>query len=342
MSEHDRHDPAGSRTYWLGVPAVIGLLVIAVGWAVQGNTIDIHGAAHTFLPGLLANIGTALLLGVFFLLIQRSLSAQIRQVDATTQSVEQQVRDVRQEVADTVSRLDDLTGETAELLQATRDTDTAIADAVEQTASFDAVAQLLRRGRELGAISSYGPRVAMPHGERLRFRQVYEDGDESRPMIWVAQESPSGVDREIRAIWSAGEGFPAVMVGLAEEMKKRNAYPGDSVFDSTGLLRRLIETVSLGIGSREHARGDMQNLGPIIEIINPEWALTEDGLEHLSKPPYALRPNQLLEDEFLRESMLQKNWIKARSNLFEDAWELAGDYFKRRKKSRPLVSPGDE
>jgi hypothetical protein len=103
-----------------------------------------------------------------------------------------------------------------------------------------------------------------------------------------------------------------------------------------------MQTVSLGIGSRENPRGDMQAFGPIIEIINPEWALTEDGLEHLTKPPNAISPDQLLNHAFLRESMLQKNWVKAMSDLFDEAWELAGDNYRRRRRRHPLVSRPDD
>jgi hypothetical protein len=323
-----------STVVWLGIVVLLGVVGIGVGWAIEGNTIRLHGAAHTFVPGLLADIGTALLLGVFFLVVQRSVSSQIQQA---AQDVRREVDDVRDEVRQTANRLSELTAETASLLTEARDRDSAMARAIEEDASFEAVADLLRRGTELGAVSGRGLRVAMAHGERLRFRLVSAEesaGGPPAPMIWLEVEGPYGTERHVSAIWSAGEGFPAVLVRLAEEMKRQAVFPGDSVFDATSLLSGLVETLEFAIHLRENPRGDMHQLGAMIERINDEWALTKDGLEHLSKPPYAMQPSQLLDDAHFREHMLDKTWVISRQDEFEDAWDLARRYYERSRGAR--------
>jgi len=265
--------------------------------------------------------------------VQTSLSSQISRVDEATQEVRREVDDVKGELQAASHRLDQLTDETGGLLAARRDQDAARVRAVEEDASFDAVAALIRRGQELGVTTSNGARVAMTNGDRLRFRLVYGQahGEERpTPMIWLNLDRPDGEDRRITAIWSPDEGFPDALVRLGEEMKRRREYPGDAIFDATALLTALVAATQLGIDLRQDPRGDEYQLDPIVEIVNAEWALTDGGLEHLSEPPYQIRPDQLLNDAHYRDHMLDKNWVRNGAAEFATAWDVAHAYYKRR------------
>lgn len=318
---------------------------IAFGWTVASGVFVPHGAAHAFLPGLMTNIGTALLLGVLFLYLQQSLSSRIAQVDSATEQVRQSVDEVRTEVEGTARQLSDLTAETQDLLRRAREEDEARIRSAKADGSFAAVSDLLRRGAEMRAITRKGLRVAMLHGERLRFNLVTradQAGDAPIPLILINQESPFGADRQIHGIWSPGEGLPEVLVRMAEEMKSRGQFPGDNVFDAGGLLNQLTEAIELVIGLRERSRGDTHQLDPLIELLNAEWALTDTGLEHLTKPPYEVRVDQLLDDPPFRDHMLDKNWVVAHRGEFEEAWDLAHGYHKARRDQHHLTVKRDE
>jgi hypothetical protein len=69
-------------------------------------------------------------------------------------------------------------------------------------------------------------------------------------------------------------------------------------------------------------------LGPIIEIPNAHWAVTEWGLDSLDGR-YSIDATRLVDDDTdVRRDMLQKMWVKEHEEEFEQALSVAEAYHR--------------
>jgi hypothetical protein len=302
----------------------VGAVLIAVGW--------LMGGTKSFVPALLANLGTALFLFAPLLWIQRALSREITRTGATVREVQREVADVREGLTETNVRLDELGARTAERIASARSAAADTVEVVRRDVSFENVRDALNRAISLRAIAGHGVRVALPHGYRLRFRPAttVAPSGESDPIVWISLEGAEGSRQPVTVIWSAGEDSPTVLGRLAEEMQEHNVYPGDDAFDGGKIFDALLDGLSLGIEAKtaEHGSGD---LGDVIELINPKWALLVDGLLHLGEPSYYVTVNHLLDDEHYFQHMLDKNWVVADEDSFREAWELAQSFHQHQR-----------
>jgi len=300
--------------------ALAGVGLIAWGWIRQG--------VHGYLPGLLANLGTALLLGVLFIVLQATITRKIEDVRSTTHQLETGLGEVQQELARTSERLDELTNATTERIQTAR---TELADQIaglNEDVSFERVAGLLERGDELQALSRRGVRVRLPHADlrlRWQYRLVVPQGyTEREPIIQILLEDPSGKPLDVVVAWSPGQLLSEVIANLAEDMKRQGVYPGDAAMDTAAVVRSLAATLQLAIEARGGV-GGTRELSHVVELVNERWALTDHGLEHLGTPVLAISPSELRDHE-RRNTVRGFTWVAQDVDKFEQAWDLGQRY----------------
>ena len=137
----------------LGSVALGGAALIGWGWIRRGT--------HDYLPGLLANLGTALLLGVLFIVLQQIITRRIDDVRTNTRDLQTGLGQVQRDLARTSERLDELTGATRSRNQSAH---AELADEIRGLAtdvSFRRVFGLLSRGEDL-QVPRRGVRVRLP------------------------------------------------------------------------------------------------------------------------------------------------------------------------------------
>src|SRR5438105_380300 len=123
----------------LGLVTVVGIALVGVGWSIQGAS---------YVPGLLMQLGTSMMLLVPLALLGFMLEDRIRHA-------EEQLRT-------TAERLDTLTAVTRERLAASRQQRDDLFEAARRAPRQDAVRALLEDAGEIGAIDPSGPRVLVP------------------------------------------------------------------------------------------------------------------------------------------------------------------------------------
>lgn len=315
---------------------VLGVLLIVVGAQLESG----------FWSSLLLELGVTALVVLPLLWLERVLE---RRVELSEEKTREHVDAVAVEIADVSGRLEDTRRSLADVrqqledrLRAAADADFELVERAKANLSFDAVASLLDRAAQLGAVSQDGVRVALPgRWERLRFNTsiaIPPEGDGDRePVILMRLEGANGDDLGIRVSWTPSEPADEALLALAEAWKRDGTYPGNAALDAEQIFDRLLLTLEIAIRSRQ-AGGDDQ-LDPVIELISPNWALTDFGLEHLPAP-YQIDRERLKTEEDLahwRGHMRDKSWSaeedgRATESREPDFWmvtEVAHRYFSQ-------------
>jgi hypothetical protein len=273
----------------LGSVTVVGIALVGVGWSIQGTS---------YVPGLLMQLGTSMMLLVPLALLGFMLEDRIRHA-------EEQLRT-------TAARLDTLTAVTRERLAASRQQRDDLFDTARRAPRQDAVRALLEDAREIGAIDPSGPRVLVP-GTSLRLRFRADDGS-----IQIDVQEPDGSSLGQLA-WNGGDSAEAFAQGLAAKLRAINRYPGDTSFDPAAVLRSLLETLQLGVRARTGEHSD--DLGHLIEVPNEHWAISTEGLfslkHHYQIPAQSITSSH---DDWPRH-MRTLAWVDA--SAFDEAYYLA-------------------
>jgi hypothetical protein len=273
----------------LGSVTVVGVTLVAVGWVIQGRA---------YVPGLMMQLGTSMMLLVPLALLGFVLENRMRQA-------EQQIRA-------TAAQLDALTAVTRQQLSEHQRKREELLDAAERDPTQSMLRLLLGEAAEIGAIVSVGPRVPLPGSAlRLRFRP---DGTDV-----VAQvEEPDGTVLGF-VPWHTKESADAFAKRLAGDLRALGRYPGDGAFDPSAMLQQLLKVLRLGIDARSGERG--HDLGPLIEVPNEHWAISSEGLFSLQRP-YHIPTDRIIgsHENWLRY-MGSQTW--ADMPAFEEAYSLA-------------------
>ncbi len=230
----------------LGFVTFSGVALVAVGWILQGES---------YVPGLLQQLGSSLMLLVPLALLGFMLEGRLRRT-------EEQLRA-------TTERLDTLTAVTRQRLAETRRHQDQMFDQARRAPNRSAILELLAEATRIGAIDSSGIRVRVPATTlRLRFRPTAAD------ILVVVEEADGAALGE--ADWNADESAESFAQELAEVLRKLDRYPGDASYDPTMIFDRLIEILQLGVQARvgESSR-DLEHL---IEMPNDYWAICAGGL----------------------------------------------------------------
>lgn len=280
----------------LGSVTVAGIALVAVGWVIQGSS---------YLPGLLMQLGTSMMLLVPLALLGLMLENRIRHA-------EEQLRS-------TAARLDTLTAVTRERIATSRRQRDDLFDAAKQAPQQDMVRALLEDAAEVGAVDPLGVRVLVPGTSlRLRFRA---QGDGIDVQVEELDGSPAD-----HLTWREHEPAEAFAQQVAATLRRLDRYPGDAGFDPTTMLRHLLDMVHRGVRARTGE--DAEDLGHLIEIPNEQWAVSSEGLfalqQHYHIPARSIAGSH---DDWPRH-MRTLAWVD--QTAFEEAYQLARRLLNRR------------
>jgi hypothetical protein len=273
-----------------------GVAMIGWGWLLAGRD---------YLPDLLLQLGSSLVLLVPLVLLGWMLEARMRRT-------EDQAHDIASGLAEIRSQVDDLGEATRSLIRSEHaDWQDAIEKA-RRAPDQEAIAGLLRDAAALSAVASTGVRAGVPRTD-LRLRFVPGPDVELRLVL----EQANGT-RVSELTWRPDEPFHAVARWVADVLMARDAYPGDDGYDSGRPLMDLLDVIEVGVAART---GRLPHpLGPLIELPNPQWAVASDGL-HCRERKYHIPAERLLDTaEDWRGHMLGKSWVDQTS--FLQAYDL--------------------
>ncbi len=273
----------------LSAVTIVGIVLVSAGWIIQGPT---------YLPGLLMQLGTSMMLLVPLALLGFML--------------ENRIRGAEEELRATAARLDTLTAVTRERLATSRRRRDEMFEAARRVPAQDRIRALLDDAVQIGAIDPLGVRVLVP-GTSLRLRFAQYDSN-----VQASVEEQDGTPLGQLA-WNDGESAEDFSQRLAERLRTLDRYPGDVSFDPAIVLQRLLEIAQLGIHARtgEHPH----DLGHLIEIPNKQWAISAEGLFSLDR--YYHIPVQRLtgfHDNWPRH-MRTLAWVNAAA--FDEAYLIA-------------------
>lgn len=316
----------------LAIPAVtvaLGACTIFAGSLVRGD----------YAPQVWLDIGAALVLFGPLYWAQSMLEREVRQQEQHTRSsVEQLSHELEAIRQQTTASLDDLRQVTLENVQERRRTDEDAFRRFEEAPTFESVAELLDRARELGAVSGRGVRVRLPATTfRLRFPITTRRDNGSVPVLDVGIEEEDGtVPHDATAAriamrgqqpvpWSAQTSADAWAASVAPELQKLNRYPGDDEFDPAGALQQLTALLRVAVESRTRPpSAAMPRLRPVIEMPNDEWVVTEDGIQSpTSGTGFTVKE---LFNEGTEEAALAQ-LAEDRAAKLREAWRLARSLF---------------
>jgi hypothetical protein len=281
----------------LGSVTIAGIALVASGWVIQGKA---------YVPGLLMQLGTAMMLLVPLALLGFMLENRMRQAE--------------EEIRATAAQLDSLTAVTRQRLAEHQRQREELLDAAQRDPTQGTVLVLLKEAEEIGAVVPSGARVALPGSSlRLRFRP---DGTDV-----VAQVEEAG-GRVLGTVpWHATESAAAFARRVAQDLRTRDGYPGDRGFDPSAVLRELLKVIRIAIEARSGERP--HDLGPLIELPNDQWAISSDGLFSLQRPYHIPAQRLIGSHENWPTYMRTQAWVDAPA--FEEAYLLA----------RQLLRPDD-
>jgi hypothetical protein len=273
----------------LSLVTLLGIALVAIGWVLQGPS---------YLPGLLQQLGSSLMLLVPLAVLGFVLEGRL-------QRTEEQLRA-------TVEQLGTLTAVTRERLAEMRVQQDQMFDQARQAPSRNVILELLADATRIGAIDGAGLRVRVPASTvRLRFRPGGAD-------ILVAVEEENGAVLG-KADWNADESAERFAAELAGVLRKLDRFPGDARYDPTAVFQRLLEILQLGMQARA---GEYPNdLEYLIEVPNEHWAICAGGLFSLQRH-YRIPVDRItsgLED--WPRHMRSLGWVDSAS--FEEAYSLA-------------------
>jgi hypothetical protein len=290
--------------------AVLGTLLVVAGWVMQGRD---------YVPGLLLQIGSSLLLAVPLLLLGRVLEARLRRTEARAESISSGLADVRTQLDEATARIEDLGDATRERIQQQREDDQSALRAAEQDISHASLVDLLARATRSGVVAAQGIRVQVPGAARwLRIRLDDRDG---LPALTLTLENRAGRAPEpVR--WPAGEPPQALAERLIDALHATGAPAAADLFDATELFRRVLGTLRCGFDNL----GGLGGVCAIIEAPNDQWAITTDGLRSF-QPPYRIPTERMLDlGEDWPRHMRQKDWVD--DEKFIDAYRVALDLYR--------------
>lgn len=273
----------------LGAVTLVGVSLVAAGWFIQGRA---------YVPGLLMQLGTSMMLLVPLALLGFVLENRMRRA-------EEQIRA-------TAAQLDTLTAVTRQRLSEHQRQRDELFGAARRDPAQGMIRVLLGEALEIGAIASAGARVQLPGTVlRLRFRP------DDTAVLAQLEEMDGTILGSVP--WQASETAAIFAERLADALGALDRYPGGSRFDPSAVLQRLLKLVQLGIEARTGERA--HDLGPLIEIPNEQWAISSDGLFSLQRRYHIPAERIVGSREDWPRYMRTQAWVDIPA--FEEAYALA-------------------
>jgi hypothetical protein len=315
MEERPNPDQWPARAAWpaliLVVATLIGVLLVAAGWLIQGEE---------YLPGLLLQVGSSLVLLVPLLLLGRLLERRVRRTEQNTQALVSGLDDVQATVNANTRRLDAMSDITRERIRDEQAADEASLRAAEADPTYERIRTLLGRTRDLQAISASGLRVAIA-GSRRRVRLEPAERQETPsdpPSLRLVIEEEDG--RPLRTVsWYRTEPTEEMTQRIERQLRDLSGDTGDVAFDATELLRQLLASLRLAIETHNGARP--HELGSLAEVVNEQWAIADEGVYALDSEYSISRDRLVSTGEDWPTFMSSKPWVDG--HRFQQAYRIA-------------------
>ena len=259
-------------------------LAFLLGAAVIGASFRVGSGSPA--ASVLGDGGVAILLFLPLYWIQDRSYREVRQIEnkqkdtaESVEALERTVQDVKEEMKAAQLRIDELGPATRELIAERRDSDNAAVAAFLATPTWETTRKMLWAATRLGAV---GHSIACRLGRSDQWiffatglRPARAQGFLSAIEVFLDSEAPNNGRRDDSVYWTQNESPQEFMAKAAEKLKSLRKYPGDSYFDASALLRQLGETVQKALDARHRGR----DIGAVYAWVNPDWVLTDRGLE---------------------------------------------------------------
>jgi hypothetical protein len=263
----------------------------------------------SYSEGLLLNLGVGVLLFAALYVVQRHLLDRVRQVrEETEKSVErisENVEQVRQDLAEARIRLEEVGPLAQAALARERERDKARLRSLDESVDFDTVRDLLNRAKELSAISNSGLRIPAVSGTVwTSWNSGYDPGImagwapgpmPSRPESIRIRIEDFGGKNLGSVSWLPDGALSEVMTQVGRELQRKGVYPGDQEFNPSRILERLQGDLAKVLEFSTSGDALAYELGPVIEVVNDEWVVTDFGVQCL-KRSYTVETQRLGEN----------------------------------------------
>jgi len=273
----------------------IGLALVGAGWVIQGSS---------YVPGLLQQFGSALVMLVPLLYLGNLLEKRMRRTEEQARSISHDLARVRSDVAATAAMVDALRATTRDDVErSAQQRSDAFTDA-ENSLSSDTVGRVVAEAAAISAIGPTGLRVKLGHGD-ARLRMPPPSGRDLQPTVEHAGGAPISV-----LTWRWGEDARTLheRVTAAVGAELNEAY-----------LPALVEALRTAVAGNT---GELPvSLGPVLEIPNDHWVVATDGLHSLKRPYHIPRSRLLDQREDWPRYMGDKDWVSPAK--FAEAYGLA-------------------
>lgn len=246
-------------------------------------------------PSTFLDFGATILLGTLLYMAQRSLVQVVRRENRRTRTAVENVGvradALEQRLERQSARIETLADEIEEARTQRYSAQDAGISAVTEEMTFQAVLDaLLAAERSRATSHSFRVRASSDlHGMRLYFRALIamDRATGGTPVIslttWFVD-----IRQTIRDSWQIGEDVTTVMNRIAAKLEAANIDSSVATFDPTAVSRNLAASLDLASRSRRGALSSRLR-GPLIEMIDDHWALTDAGLESLVDDTFVAR-----------------------------------------------------
>lgn len=253
-------------------------------------------------PSTFLDFGATILLGALLYVIQRSFVQVVRRESRETRivvgDVEARAGVLERQVGQQSARIETL-AEEIELGRRGRyaEEDSAVA-AVTDEMTYDSVSRVLLEAERRRAISqSFRVRASGDvRGMRLYFKIVYAMDRSSGGTPFISLTTWfTDIRNTVRDSWQQGEDVSTVMNRIIVQMESANIDASTKTLDTELVFRNLRASLDLAFRS---LRGELDRRlrGPLIEMVDDQWVLTDEGIESLVDDvfvPRGLFPNTI-------------------------------------------------
>lgn len=267
---------------------VVGLAVIAIATALVGGWTD-----PSFWSSVLVNLGTTVFLAGFLVWLERRFVAATRTVarETATTAASEAATSAAAEVTQVLSeRIDGIQARFERYQSEQADQEDAAVSAFGEAVSYESVVEALETAVELGAVShslfvSAGNSADAPI---IRIDLVREDGhgydDEELSVVGIEftvdTYSATGVGYSVSAEWHRDGDLVPVLAALRTQMIRVGYGRQSQLLRSDQLFENLRVGLSDAVSGRRAAPGAWRAIGQLIDIVTPDWVVSDSGLEN--------------------------------------------------------------
>lgn len=304
---------AGSVRPW----RTAALFALAGLGAVLASLLPGPGIDDGWTRDLFLTVGASLALFAPLYFLTRSLDGHLGEVQAETRLVaaetRQVVEDVRSEAAaslemlrtDVDRRLDEVTQQVSERLEAESAADADAFAALRTSASREAVMEALERADRLGLTTlSRPPRVNVGTNSRVYVSAQFDPSEVASEPLMLRVETTNGAVTDW-IDWSAGQDAAEVLIEVGLVIRRRTG----ETFAADRLLLGLADLLEAGLASTERRHA--------VELCPPQWMVCDWGVTTYGRGRYIVTLEQLRTSETIFQHVHAKSWVD------EDSWDEA-------------------